>query len=133
MRTKLFAIGIIFSWVLPFSAIGAQSTTPPSSPPPAIAAATPRPVQTPDPQFGQQRNAQPDPDEVKREKEMEKARNKERHASLKKDTDQLLELATQLKESVDASSENKLSLEVIRKTEEVEKLAKKVRDKMKAN
>jgi hypothetical protein len=133
VQTKLFAIGIIFYWVLPFSAIGAQSTTPPPSPPPAIAAATPRPAQTPDPQFGQERNAQPDPDEVKREKEMEKARNKERHASLKKDTDKLLELATQLKESVDASSENKLSLEVIRKTEEVEKLAKKVRDKMKAN
>jgi hypothetical protein len=133
VRTKLFALGIIFSWLLPFSAIGVQSTTSPPSSPPAVAVTASRPLQTPDPQFGQDRNAQPNPDEVKREKDMEKARNKERHASLKKDTDQLLELATQLKQSVDASSENKLSLEVIRKTEEVEKLAKKVRDKMKAN
>lgn len=58
--------------------------------------------------------------------------NKERFSALKQDTDKLLQLATELKQSVDATTENKLSLEVIRKTEEIEKLAKKVRDKMKS-
>ena len=57
--------------------------------------------------------------------------NQERQATLKKDTDNLLQIATELKQQVDKTNENQLSLEVIRKTEEVEKLAKSIRDKMK--
>lgn len=60
-----------------------------------------------------------------------KEMNQERHATLKKDTDKLLQVATELKQQVDKTNENQLSLEVIRKTEEVEKLAKSIRDKMK--
>jgi len=60
-----------------------------------------------------------------------KALNKERQDSLKKDTEKLLQLATELKEAVDKSSQNTLSLEVLRKTEEIEKLSKSIRDKMK--
>jgi hypothetical protein len=58
--------------------------------------------------------------------------NQERHATLKKDTDKLLQIATELKQQVDKTNENQLSLEVIRKTEEVEKLAKSIREKMKS-
>jgi hypothetical protein len=58
--------------------------------------------------------------------------NLERQAALKKDTDKLLQIATELKQQVDKTNENQLSLEVIRKTEEVEKLAKSIRDKMKS-
>jgi hypothetical protein len=61
----------------------------------------------------------------------QKALNKERFEKLKKDTDELLKLATELKESVDKANQNTLSLDVIRKTEQIEKLAKSVRDKMK--
>jgi len=61
----------------------------------------------------------------------EKAMNKQRQADLKKDTDKLFQLATELKEAVDKTTENTLSLEVIRKTDEIEKLAKEVRKKMK--
>jgi len=53
-----------------------------------------------------------------------KEMNQERQANLKKDTDKLLQIATELKQKVDKTNENQLSLEVIRKTEEVEKLAK---------
>ena len=67
-----------------------------------------------------------------KKKQMED-RNKDRQSSLKKDTDQLLQLATQLKQSVDKTNEHMLSLEVIKKTEQVEKLAKSIREKMKAN
>ncbi|MCU1285698.1 MAG: hypothetical protein JWO13_2048 [Acidobacteriales bacterium] len=105
-------------------AVKAQTPTilPPSS----------RPI-TQEPTLGQRRDERPpDPEEVKRQKEREKAMNKERFSALKQDTDKLLQLATELKQSVDATTENKLSLEVIRKTEEIEKLAKKVRDKMKS-
>ena len=64
---------------------------------------------------------------------MEKARNKDRQQSLKKDTDQLLQLATELKQYVDQSNENTLSMDVIKKAEEVEKLAHRVKEKMRGN
>ncbi len=60
-----------------------------------------------------------------------KAINKERFESLKHDTDKLLELATELKQNVDRANENTLSLDVIRKTDEIDKLAKQIREKMK--
>ena len=72
----------------------------------------------------------PTPAEIEMEKRMAKQRNQERFAQLKKDTDHLLELATQLKKSVDESSDQKLSLEVIRKAEQIAKLAKQIRQKM---
>jgi len=43
-----------------------------------------------------------------------------------------LKLATELKDDVDKTNENVLSLDVIKKADEIEKLAKSVRDKMKA-
>lgn len=57
--------------------------------------------------------------------------NKQRQQDLKRDTDKLLDLATELKKYVDKSNENVLSLEVLRKAEEIEKLARSVKDKMK--
>jgi hypothetical protein len=62
---------------------------------------------------------------------MEKKAAKQRVAALKTDTDRLLKLSLELKEYVDKSNENVLSLEVIKKADEIEKLAKSVRDKMK--
>ena len=62
---------------------------------------------------------------------MAKKQNLKRQQDLKKDTDKLLELATQLKQYVDKTSENTLSLEVIKKAEEIEKLARSVKEKMK--
>jgi hypothetical protein len=62
---------------------------------------------------------------------MEKKAAKDRVAALKNDTDKLLKLSIELKAYVDKSDENVLSLNIIRKAEEIEKLAKSVRDKMK--
>ena len=61
------------------------------------------------------------------------ARNKERQAALKKDTDELFRLANDLKQKVDQTNENQLSVSVIKATEKIEKLAKSVREKMQAN
>lgn len=69
----------------------------------------------------------------KAERDMAKRANRERQAAIQRDTDKLLELATQLKENVDKSSENTLSMDVIKKAEEIEKLAHSVREKMKGN
>ena len=62
---------------------------------------------------------------------MYKAANKKRQQDIRDDTDKLFELATELKAAVDKSNENMLSLDVVRKADEVEKLAKKVKEKMK--
>jgi uncharacterized protein HemX len=66
-------------------------------------------------------------------KKAEKERNQQRQSELKRDTDHLYRLAEELKKSVDSSNEHVLSVEVIRKAEEIEKLAKSVRTKMKAD
>jgi hypothetical protein len=83
-----------------------------------------------DPQFGQRRN-QRDPLEQQAERDRAKQLNKERQATLKRDTDKLLELATELKQYVDKTNENVLSLEVLKKAEQIEKLAHSVKEKMK--
>ena len=63
--------------------------------------------------------------------DMAKKAAKERVAALKHDTDKLLKLSVELKESVDKSDENVLSVDVIKKAEEIEKLAHSVKEKMK--
>jgi hypothetical protein len=63
--------------------------------------------------------------------DMEKRASKERVAALKNDTDKLLKLSVELKTYVDKSDENILSVDVIKKADEIEKLAKSVKDKMK--
>jgi hypothetical protein len=67
------------------------------------------------------------------QKEMEKKANEQRHADLKRDTAKLLQLSTELKEYVDKSNENVLSVDVMRKAEEIEKLARSVKTKMRGD
>jgi hypothetical protein len=64
-------------------------------------------------------------------RDMAKKANQTRHAVLKSDTDKLLKLAVELKDYVDKSNENVLSLDVVKKADEIEKLAHSVKDKMK--
>ncbi|MGA6983534.1 MAG: hypothetical protein WCC95_06565 [Candidatus Sulfotelmatobacter sp.] len=64
-------------------------------------------------------------------REMAKKANLERQAAIKSDTEKLLKLAGELKEYVDKSNENILSMDVLKKAEEIEKLAHTVKDKMK--
>ena len=82
-----------------------------------------------DPQFRQRRN-EVDPLEKQMERDRAKQLNKDRQAAIKRDTDKLLALATELKDYVDKSNEHVLSLDVVRKAEEIEKLAHHVREKM---
>jgi len=75
----------------------------------------------------------PDDEDRARAEELAKKANQERQAQLKRDTDDLLKLATELKQYVDKSNENILSMDVIRKADEIEKLAHNVKEKMKGN
>ena len=106
-----------FVWILflcLFSLPGfAQRTTAPSA----------RDIATPTPEEDEAR--------ARLSAEMAKKATKERVAALRHDTDKLLRLSVELKEFVDKSDENVLSLDVIKKAEEIEKLAKSVKEKMK--
>lgn len=65
------------------------------------------------------------------EREQAKQLNQERHEALKRDTDKLVKLSNELKQYVDKSNENVMSLDVIKKAGEIEKLAHSVKEKMK--
>ncbi len=80
---------------------------------------------------GPQRREPEDPWTVQQKKELAKKQNEARQQEIKKDTDKLLELATELKEYVDKTNSDILSMDVIKKAEQIEKLAKSVREKMK--
>jgi hypothetical protein len=77
----------------------------------------------------QQRNKTPAEEQVDRD--TAKQRNLQREQDIRRDTEKLLELATELKQYVDKTNENVISLDVIKKADQIEKLAKSVKDKMK--
>jgi carboxypeptidase C (cathepsin A) len=54
----------------------------------------------------------------------------ERQAQLRLDTEKLVALTAELKQHVDKAGGNILSMDVIRKAQEIQKLAKSVQDKM---
>jgi hypothetical protein len=81
------------------------------------------------PIFGESPNSN-DPMERERQAKLAKARNSDRQKQLVKDTDKLLALAKELKEDVDKSNEDTLSVDVMKKAAEIEKLAKSVKDRM---
>jgi hypothetical protein len=67
------------------------------------------------------------------EHDQQKKANQERFQKVKDDTEKLVQLSNELKEYVGKANENTLSLDVIKKAEEIERLAKSVKDKMRAN
>lgn len=113
MRVRLIICGIFIVLLLPCLAQTAPSRRPPPT--------------------GDINSSMGDPDEVRARiaADMAKKAAKERVAALKTDTDKLLRLSIELKTYVDKSDENVLSVDVIRRAEEIEKLAKSVKDKMK--
>ena len=72
-----------------------------------------------------------DPSQKEMQDRMMREANKKRQQDIREETDRLFQLATELKAAVDKTNENVLSIEVVRKADEVEKLAKKVKEKMK--
>ena len=71
------------------------------------------------------------PLEGPRAEQQERARSVDRQKRLVADTDKLLALATDLKQQVDKTNPNILSVDVIKKAEEIEKLAHSVKERMK--
>jgi len=73
------------------------------------------------------------PLEGRLERDQAKLRNADRQKQLEADTQKLLALANELKAEVEKSNKDTLSLDVVRKADEIEKLAKSVRDKMRGS
>lgn len=65
------------------------------------------------------------------EMQQARARNAERQKQLVADTQKLVALANELQDEVSKSSKDMLSLDVVRKADEIDKLARNVRDRMK--
>jgi hypothetical protein len=63
--------------------------------------------------------------------DLAKKLNEQRQKTLQTDTEKLVKLTAELKEYVEKSNQNVLSLDVIKKAEEIEKLARSVKEKMK--
>lgn len=112
MRTLFIVFALLPLAAMPHTFVPAASATPPA------------------PQFASHR-VQMSPEEREAERERIRQLNKQRQEKLKQDTDKLLQLATELKQYVDKTNESILSLDVIKKTEEIEKLSRSIRDKMK--
>ncbi len=122
MRHKLLLLSLVLLLALPLRILGQNP------PPPPNLGGPPFPRQDPS-------QGRPDDNEnaEKLKKAMEKKLNEQRHEQLKRDTDRLLELSTELKQYVDKTNENVLSVDVVKKAEEIEKLAHSVKEKMKGN
>jgi nitric oxide reductase activation protein len=90
------------------------------------------PTQRTTPPYPPSTQTQEDEARTKMEREMEKRRNEDRQKQIKRDAEKLLQLATELKGYVDKSNENVLSMDVVKKADEIEKYARSVKEKMKA-
>lgn len=78
-----------------------------------------------------QPNPVADPVHVKMDEERMKAMNDDRHKKLSADVDRLVALTGELKTDVDKTTKDELSVEVIKKAQEIEKLAHDVQSRMK--
>ena len=82
--------------------------------------------------FGTSEENSPDPSLRHAQDEALRKRNIDRQKQLVADTNKLLQLSQELKSEVDKSSKDTLSVAVVKKAEEIEKLARSVKDRMKA-
>jgi hypothetical protein len=96
------------------TAAGAQAIPPRQGPPANSRVA-------PDDDTQQQRIAQ----------DMARKANEDRQKALRDDTEKLVKLTAELKEYVDKTDANILSLDVVKKADQIEKLAHSVKEKMK--
>ena len=122
VRFKSFALAIFF--LLMTTVLAAQSS---------VQSPMQSPIQLPRIGPGINSDDRENEQRAKLERELAKKANRDRQAQLQRDTDSLLKLANELKQYVDKSNENTLSQDVVKKAEEIEKLARSVKEKMKAN
>lgn len=65
------------------------------------------------------------------QREQRKKSNEVRQEEIRRDTEKLFQLSTELKDFIDKGGQGTLSLDAIKKAEQIEKLARSVKSKMK--
>ena len=65
------------------------------------------------------------------QKQQAQAANQQRQAEIKRDTEKMFQLTAELKQSLATSGQDVLSMDDLKKVEQIEKLAKAVKTKMK--
>jgi hypothetical protein len=65
------------------------------------------------------------------QKQQAKAANLQRQAEIKRDTEKMFQLTAELKQSLETSSQDVMSMDDLKKVEQIEKLAHGVKSKMK--
>jgi hypothetical protein len=134
MRNKLASMlrrralaGTIFTVVLLAAPSGAQYIQQlPNQPAPSTHPVVPGGAS----QSGNNPNNDDDPMARRMALAIAKNRNVLRQKQIASDTSKLLELATEIQDEVDKSNKDTLSVAALKKAEEIEKLAKAVRDRM---
>ena len=77
------------------------------------------------------RTEAPDPLGPRMQEQQIKSRNSDRQRKLVEDTDRLLSLAADLKQQMGNTGKDAMSADMVRKAEEIEKLARSVKERMK--
>jgi hypothetical protein len=117
--------GIFLGLVLASSISSLAQTAPPTGIPPSSGIGTP-----PGTRLGNNTSAPTDPTAARDARKMEEAQMSDRFKHIQQDTKTLLQLATELQAAVDKTQGDQMSLDVIKKAEQIEKLAKSVKEKM---
>jgi hypothetical protein len=126
-RTSVYSIGLAAALLTSCAAQAQQSSAAAPIQPPRLGSGAGTGIGTDAAGFG----ANPhDPEQARMLKDMSKERNSIRQKEIIDDTEHLLDLAKQLKDAVDKSSKDQLSLAVVNEAAEIEKLAKVVKEKM---
>lgn len=84
------------------------------------------------PSLGPPADNSPDPFGASMEARRLRMQNDDRHKRLVADTEKLVSLSAELKEDVSKAGKNELSLDVIKKAAEIEKLAHDVKERMRS-
>lgn len=126
-RVVVFAVVLSGAGMLASRASAQSSTFPP---PPSQSTG-----KLPSPLGGAQDDNSPlnrDPLAAQQETRRQRAAIDERQRKMQEDTAKLLQLAEELKAEMEKTNKFQMSLEVIRKAEEIEKLARDVKNRMKS-
>jgi hypothetical protein len=112
---------LTLAWILFAPAAYPQSRTKPRNPFEALKAAADR---------ESMESGAPDEPRLRLKQELMARVIADRQSALRRDTEKLVALAAELKQHVDKTDANILSMDVIKKAQEIQKLAKSVQDKM---
>jgi hypothetical protein len=113
MRNPVLSLTLLFAWVTTSVAFGQQIHLPPMV------------------QQGPSTSSIPVRTQEEADRERARKANEMLQMEIKRDTEKLFQLTTELKDSVDKSDQGVLPADTLKKAEQVEKLARSVRSKIK--